>query len=105
MGVVKSPSICYSTGIAGVSRLDTPARVSGSWRKSDMPPARLGGCASRSQNQHPGRLEPAARAARPIPHGVTLTTFIDQTPNLTRPRVEPEPDATAADLATLEAED
>jgi RNA polymerase primary sigma factor len=35
---------------------------------------------------------------------VTLTTFIDQTTNLTRPRVELEPDATADDLATLEAE-
>src|SRR4029450_93917 len=55
------------------------------------------------QIQHPGRLEPAARSAGPKPHGGTLTTFIDQT-NLTRPRVELEPDATAADLATLELE-
>jgi RNA polymerase primary sigma factor len=70
--------------------------------EADAPPARLGGMREPVANQHPVRvLAVSPRAA--THHGVTLTTFLDQTP-IARPQVEIDADATAADLASLEAE-
>src|SRR6478609_10376675 len=104
MGVVKSRSIWYSLPIAGVSSLDTPARVSGSWRRLETQAACLGGCASRLRSSIPWRCTAPRAQARDTTHGEPLTTFVDQTTEIATTRPEPDTEATAADLASLELE-
>jgi hypothetical protein len=64
-GVVKSSEIGYSTGIAGVSRLDTPVCVSGSWRKRMHPRLAFGGMREPVAIQHPVESERQRAPARP----------------------------------------
>jgi RNA polymerase primary sigma factor len=63
--------------------------MSGSWRRADVPPGRLGGCAVRIVISIPQATFSRDRSVpRPAP-GVTLTTFLDQTPDLITPAAAP----------------
>src|SRR5689334_2503291 len=73
--------------------------------EADAPPARIGGMRGPDRDQHPVKRVRRRAPARPMHHGVTLTTLIDQT-TLPQPQAQTdlESDATPADLASLEAE-
>src|SRR3954454_8828323 len=72
--------------------------------EADAPPARLWRNVRAGRDPASRRVRPAAcpRAAK-ASYGVPLTTFIDQPP-LPQPQTDLEPEATPADLASLEAE-
>src|SRR5689334_21175154 len=72
--------------------------------EADAPPARPWRNARAGRDPVSRRVRTAAcpRAAG-ASYGVTLTTFLDQTP-LPQPQTDLEPEATPADLASLEAE-
>jgi RNA polymerase primary sigma factor len=62
----------------------------------------FGGMREPARPQHPVRVR--SRVRRDLHHGAILTTFLAQTTDLSPTRLDQEPEATAAELASLELE-